>query len=125
MPSNFIYSFTVWFIDSNIGCHCSSLGLCIPVITENVMADTQLGKDMSFWNSSPENINYDMIYVMSFLWSSMDLFDLLCLTQYISYIMATSFSGGRSRSTRREPLTMGKQLVSCITCGCESSAPFL
>jgi len=31
---------------------------------------------------------------------------------YFSYIMATSFSGGRSRSTRRrEPPTMGKQLV--------------
>jgi hypothetical protein len=27
-------------------------------------------------------------------------------------------------STRREPLTMGKQLVNFITCGCESSAPF-
>ena len=26
-------------------------------------------------------------------------------------------------STRREPPTMGKQLVSFITCGCESSAP--
>ena len=38
--------------------------------------------------------------------------------------MATSVSGGRSRSTRREPPTMGKQLVSFITCGCESSAPF-
>ena len=36
----------------------------------------------------------------------------------------TSFSGGRSRSTRREPLTMGKQLVNIITCGCESSAHF-
>jgi len=35
--------------------------------------------------------------------------------------MATSFSGGGSR---REPLTMGKQLVNFITCGCESSAPF-
>jgi hypothetical protein len=42
---------------------------------------------------------------------------------YFSYIMATSFSGGRSRSTRREPPTMGKQLVDFITCGCESSAP--
>ena len=31
--------------------------------------------------------------------------------QYISYIMATSFSSGRSRSTRREPPTMDKQLV--------------
>ena len=39
--------------------------------------------------------------------------------------MATSFSGGRSRSIRREPPTMGKQLVIFITCGCESSAPFL
>jgi hypothetical protein len=38
--------------------------------------------------------------------------------------MATSFSGGRSQSTRREPLTMGKQLVNFITCGCESSAHF-
>jgi len=42
--------------------------------------------------------------------------------QYFSYIMAASFSSGRSR---REPLTMGKQLVNFITCGCESSAPFL
>jgi len=38
--------------------------------------------------------------------------------QYFSYIMATSFSGGRSQSTRREPPTMGKQLVNFITCGC-------
>jgi hypothetical protein len=44
--------------------------------------------------------------------------------QYFSYIMATSFSGGRSRNTRKEPPTMGKQLVKCSTCGCESSAPF-
>jgi hypothetical protein len=44
--------------------------------------------------------------------------------QYFSYIMATSFSGGRSRNTRREPPTMGKQLVNFITCGCESSALF-
>ena len=36
--------------------------------------------------------------------------------------MVTSFSGGRSR---REPPTTGKQLVNIITCGCESSAPFL
>ena len=31
------------------------------------------------------------------------------------YIMATSFSGGGSRSTRREPPTMGKQLINFIT----------
>ena len=35
--------------------------------------------------------------------------------------MTTSFSGGGSR---REPSTMGKQLVNFITCGCVSSAPF-
>jgi hypothetical protein len=45
------------------------------------------------------------------------------LSAIFSYIMAISFSGGRSRSTRREPPTMGKQLVNFITC--ESSAPFL
>jgi hypothetical protein len=44
--------------------------------------------------------------------------------QYFSYIMATRFSGGRSRSTRREPPTMGKQMVNFITCCCESSALF-
>ena len=44
--------------------------------------------------------------------------------QYFSYIMVTSFSGGRSQSTRKEPPTMDKQLVNFITCGCESSAPF-
>jgi len=38
--------------------------------------------------------------------------------------MATSFSGGRNRSTRREPPTMDKQLVNFITYSCESSAPF-
>jgi hypothetical protein len=44
--------------------------------------------------------------------------------QYFSYIMAASFSGGRSRSIRREPPTMDKQLVNFITCGCESSTSF-
>ena len=44
--------------------------------------------------------------------------------QCFSYIMTTSFSGGRRRSTRREPPTMGKQPVNFITCGCESSTPF-
>jgi hypothetical protein len=35
-----------------------------------------------------------------------------------------SFNGGESCSTRREPPTMGKQLINFITCGWESSAPF-
>jgi hypothetical protein len=42
-------------------------------------------------------------------------------TQF-SYIMVTSFSGGGSR---REPPTLGKQLVNFITCGWKSSAPFI
>jgi hypothetical protein len=45
--------------------------------------------------------------------------------QYFGYIMATSFSGVRNRSTRGEPPTMGKQLVNFITFGCELNAPFL
>jgi hypothetical protein len=40
-------------------------------------------------------------------------------------VVLTSFSGGGSRSTQREPPTMDKQLISFITCGCKSSAPFL
>jgi hypothetical protein len=53
-----------------------------------------------------------------------DLISFLVLNATFSYIMATSFSGGRSRSTRKEPSTMGKQLVNFITHGCESDAPF-
>ena len=33
---------------------------------------------------------------------------LIDFQQYFSYIMATSFSGGRSRSTRRKPPTIGQ-----------------
>jgi hypothetical protein len=46
-------------------------------------------------------------------------FDLIfccwCFQQYFSYIMATSFSGGWTQSTQREPPTIGKQLVNLIT----------
>jgi len=38
--------------------------------------------------------------------------------------MATSFNGEGSQSTRREPQTVGNQLVNFITCDCKSSAPF-
>jgi hypothetical protein len=58
-----------------------------------------------------------------------DLIDLIFASfhfqQYFGYIMGTSFSGGRSRNTRREPHTIGKQLVNFITCGSDSSAPFV
>ena len=49
---------------------------------------------------------------------------ILVFNANFSYIMVTRFSGGGSRSTRKEPPTLGKQLVIFITCGCESSAPF-
>jgi hypothetical protein len=65
-------------------------------------------------------IVYDFDLVLDLIYCTLRHFQ-----QYFSYIMATSFSGGRSRSTRREPPTMGKQLVNFITCGCESSTLFL
>ena len=42
--------------------------------------------------------------------------------QYFSYIMTISVSRGGSQCTRRELPTIGKQLVSFITCICESNA---
>jgi hypothetical protein len=58
-----------------------------------------------------------------------DLIDFWCFNATFSNIsaiswQATSFSSGRSRSTQREPPTMGMQLINFITCGCESSALF-
>ena len=50
-------------------------------------------------------------------------FNLLCLMLLSAIFLL--YHGGRSWSTRREPLTMSKQLVSFITCGCEPGAPFL
>jgi hypothetical protein len=38
---------------------------------------------------------------------------------------AALMSKNKAGSNRREPPTMRKQLVDFITCGCESSAPFL
>ena len=59
-------------------------------------------------------------YLNIALW--FDWFDLLCFShfqQYFSYIKATSFSRGRSR---REPPTMGKQLVTFTFCNLQSRA---
>jgi hypothetical protein len=38
--------------------------------------------------------------------------------------MATSYSGGRSRSTRREPPTMGKQLLNLSLAAASRVHPF-
>jgi hypothetical protein len=40
------------------------------------------------------------------------------------YIMTTSFNVGRSRSTQREPQTMGEQLVNLITWAASRVHPF-
>jgi hypothetical protein len=50
---------------------------------------------------------------------SIDLIWFWCFNATFNNISAISWS------TRREPPTMGKQLVNFITCCCESSAPFL
>ena len=75
------------------------------------------------------NSNHSITHSVCLI-STYGLIDIWCLTplsvifQLYHGIMGTSFSGGRSRSTRREPPTMGKKLVSFITYGCESSPPF-
>ena len=53
------------------------------------------------------------------------LIDFWCLTNAtLSYIMTTSFCSGRSRSTRREQPTTGKQLVNFITWAASRVHPF-
>jgi hypothetical protein len=69
-------------------------------------------------------IPFPFYFLIDFDFKFWGLTILLVFRQYFIDIMATSFSGGKSRSTRREPPTMGKQLMNFITCGCESSAPF-
>ena len=51
-------------------------------------------------------------------------FDFWCFNATFSNMMATSFSGGRSRSSRREPPTMCKQLVNWVLfiCNLQSRA---
>jgi hypothetical protein len=61
------------------------------------------------------------------------LIDFWCLTNLTIFGVSAifqlyhgaSFSGGRSRSTRREPPTMSKQLVNFITCAVSRVHPFL
>jgi hypothetical protein len=68
----------------------------------------------------------DLTYTIFISTYGTSWFDLLCLTPFSSifqlYYGDPFLSGGRSR---RESPTVGKQLANFITCGCESSAPFL
>jgi hypothetical protein len=53
------------------------------------------------------------------------IFDVLTpLSAIFQLYHGDQFNGGRSQITRREPPTMGKQLVSFVTCGSKSSDPF-
>jgi hypothetical protein len=54
---------------------------------------------------------------LSFIDSFRDL--CACISNLLSQVYEIFFQ------MRREPPTMGKQLVNFITCDCESSAPFL
>jgi len=89
--------------------------------------DTSVGsKTLDTMTISIKQFPYTLIWPKIQLYSLNGLIDFWCLMPlsaiYFSCIMATSFSGGR---TRREPPTMGKQLVNFITLGCKSSSPFL
>ena len=58
--------------------------------------------------------NIFQVYLGVNTYNIVDLFDLLCLTPLSAIFQlyhGDSISGGRSRSPRREPPTMGKQLV--------------
>jgi hypothetical protein len=72
------------------------------------------------------NINNDQLLNWP---TSLDIYNIWflifwCLTPLsaIFQLYHDQFSGGRSRTTRREPPTMVKQFVNFITCGCESSS---
>jgi hypothetical protein len=82
------------------------------------------------WNSYPSASQVifssygNLAKLLNYRQLCIDCFYFWCLTPLstifqLPYIMGTSFSDGGSRSTRREPSTMGKQLVSFIPCGCE------
>ena len=76
----------------------------------------------------PFQISLVVTIKLKHCWKRLILIDFWCFSATFSNIsaiyIATSFSGGRSRSTRKEPPTMGKQLVNFITCVCESNASF-
>ena len=95
-----------------------------------------VSKMVSMWTQHYSQLSYSIVLhlIETILFSTFSCGWFCCcwffgveryFQQYFSYIMAISFSGGRSRSKWREPPTIGKQLVNFITCGCESSAPFL
>jgi hypothetical protein len=76
--------------------------------TISKLRDFGFGK-RSFESSIMEEIEMFMNLMESYKGAPFDIANII-----LSYFMATSFSGGRSRSTRREPPTMGKQALSLV-----------
>jgi hypothetical protein len=98
------------------------------VSTINIVRYISIFKKISIEAKITRKVKWMVIYKVYVVFTDWTYYhSLICqhhFQQYFSYIMATSFSGGRSQSTRKAPSTMGKQLVNFITCGCESSASF-
>jgi hypothetical protein len=83
--------------------------LCVVCGNKNIWSSTIYFKQLTSYHHSKNAVNP---LLARFGW-------FMVFNTIFSYIMATSFSGGRIRSTRREPPTMGKQLVNFIICGWE------
>ena len=86
--------------------------------------------NISCTNDAKQSCIWTVIVIDEYKFGGFDWFYFWYFNATFNNISAISwqpvFSGGGSRSTQREPPTMGKQLVpvNFITCGCESSAPF-
>ena len=109
---------------SNVICHCLFF-LFNDLRWEVIVCFFDIGGIVDNHHLNFLFINIEQVWVEI----ETDWFDLIFVAQrhfqqYFNYIMATSFSGGRSQSIQRESLTMGKQLAKFITCGCESSVAF-
>jgi hypothetical protein len=82
------------------------------VISPTPPVNELFGQDIAYYN---------MHVARNFIFSKHLLFFFGVLTPLstIFQLYHGDHGGGGSRSTRREPPTMGKQLVNFITCGCE------
>jgi hypothetical protein len=96
-----IYPANIWLF--------TDLSKSYPALIWRVLRDNLLWHRTSF-----QKLKYESTHIkLSDLVLLLYWFDLIYCAwrhfqQYFSYVMATSFSGGRSRSNRREPPTMGK-----------------
>ena len=77
------------------------------------------------YNSALSNCRVVLEVIAGIILFDLNLFVVFSATfsNISAIIMVTSFSGGRSRSTRGEPPTMDKQLVSFITCAASRVQP--